>query len=71
MLEVIGMAPQQNENAEPEVEPTDERNPRVTFAMRPDDFAQLDRVAKARRSSVPQLCREIVGAALDAGYANG
>ncbi|HEU02550.1 hypothetical protein LCGC14_0678440 [marine sediment metagenome] len=62
------MAPQQNENTEPGT--ADERNPRITFALRPEDWEQLDRVAKARRSSVSQLCREIVGAALDAGYAN-
>ncbi len=68
MLLVVGMAPQQNENTEPEA--PDERSPRVTFAIRPEDWEQLDRVAKARRSSVPQLCREIIGAALDAGYAN-
>ena len=63
------MAPAQNETTEPEA--TDERNPRVTFAIRPEDYEQLDRVAKVRRSSVAQLCREIVGAALDAGFANG
>ena len=63
------MAPQQNENAESEA--TDDRNPRVTFVIAQTDFDQLDRVATVRRSSVAALVREIVGAALDAGFANG
>ncbi len=62
------MAPQQNENVE--VESSDERNPRVTFVIAQADFDQLDRVARVKRSSVAALVREIVGAALDAGFAS-
>ena len=62
------MAPQQNENAEPET--TEERNPRVTFVIAQADFDKLDRVAMVKRSSVAALVREIVGAALDAGFAD-
>lgn len=64
------MAQEQTDNDSAPTDATDERNPRVTFAIRPKDFDQLERVAKARRSTVPQLVREIIGAALDAGYAN-
>ncbi len=70
VLVVVGMAPQQNENTTPELESTDERNPRVTFVIAQSDFDQLDRVATVRRSSVAALVREIVGAALDAGFAS-
>lgn len=64
------MAPEQTDNDPTSTEATDERSPRVTFAIRLEDHEQLERVAKTRRSTVPQLVREIIGAALDAGYAD-
>lgn len=57
------------ETVEPD-EPAEDRNPRITFVISRADFDKLDQVARVRRSSVAQLVREIVGAALDAGYAN-
>ncbi len=70
MLQVVAMETRRSESGPPEVDGSDDRGQRVVFVIPRTDFAQLERVATVRRSSVAALVREIVGAALDAGFAS-